>query len=276
MRIDAHQHFWQYNSVDYQWISDAMPVLKQDRMPADLAPLLAEKGFDGCVAVQARQTEAETEFLLELADKHDFIKGVVGWIDLQREELEVRLQYYQIFSRLKGFRHIVQDEPDDRFLLREQFIAGVKLLDSFDFKYDILVYEKHLPVVLEFLEKFDNQHFVLDHIGKPDIKQPVKKNWKDVIYALAQYPNLHCKISGLVTEAHWNSWSKDDFKPFLEVVFDAFGMDRVMLGSDWPVCLLAASDYASVIGIVEDFTKNFSESDKRKVFGENAVRFYAL
>jgi L-fuconolactonase len=276
MKVDAHQHFWQYNPVDYEWISESMSILKQDRLPADVLPLLQQQGFDAVVAVQARQTESETDLLLALAAQYDFIKAVVGWVDLQSNNLEARLQYYQQFEGLKGFRHIVQDEPDERFLLQKQFINGVKLLSDFDFTYDILVYEKHLPVVLQFLEHFDNQPFVLDHIGKPDIKQPIKESWKNAMYALAQYPHLYCKISGLVTEANWHDWKMNDFKPFLGVIFDAFGVERVMVGSDWPVCLLAAPDYASVIGIVENFTKDFSISDKQQIFGENASQFYKI
>jgi len=276
MTLDAHQHFWKYDPVEYAWISEAMPVLKRDWLPEDLLPLLQKQGFDGCVAVQARQTEAETEFLLERAAAHDFIKAVVGWVDLQADQVESRLSYFQQFSKMKGFRHIVQDEPDERFLLQKRFINGVQLLQQYHYTYDILVYERQLPVVLQFLEYFDNQQFVLDHLGKPDLKQPIKKSWKDAMYALAQYPNLYCKISGLVTEAQWNGWTAEDFKPFLYTVFDAFDVNRVMVGSDWPVCLLAAPDYASVLEIVADFIQGFSEADKRKVFGENATRWYRV
>ncbi|MDX1940865.1 MAG: amidohydrolase family protein [Saprospiraceae bacterium] len=276
MNLDAHQHFWKYNPHDYEWISDAMPDLKKDFLPYDLAPLLQAKGFDGCIAVQARQTEKETDFLLELADNYDIIKAVIGWVDLQSAHLEARLQYYRQFPVLKGFRHIVQDEPDDQFLLRKPFMDGIQSLGKLGFTYDILVYEKHLPIVLEFLKYFDNQLFVIDHIGKPNIKKPMNQRWKDMIYALAQYPNLYCKISGMVTEAPWQRWTLDNFKPYLEVVFDAFGMERIMIGSDWPVCLLAAQNYSSVIEIVEDFTKEFSESEKRQIFGENAARFYGI
>ncbi|MFN7117308.1 MAG: amidohydrolase family protein [Saprospiraceae bacterium] len=276
MKIDAHQHFWQYDPVAYQWISDAMPMLKQDRLPEDLLPLLHAQGFDGCVAVQARQSEAETDFLLQLAAQHKEIKAVVGWVDLQGADLELRLQHYRQFPLLKGFRHIVQDEPDDHFLLRDAFIRGVALLHAFGFTYDILVYEKHLPTVIKFLEHFDNQPFVLDHIGKPDIKEPMKPSWRDAIFTLATYPNLYCKISGLVTEAHWQHWQVADFQPFLEVVFEAFGADRLMIGSDWPVCLLAAPDYDAVIHLVENFTKDLSPADQAKVFGNNAAQFYNI
>lgn len=276
MKVDAHQHFWQYDPIDYEWISESMSVLKQDRLPGDVLSFMQEQGFDASVAVQARQTELETDFLLALAGQYDFIKAVVGWVDLQSNNLEARLQYYQQFSTLKGFRHLVQDEPDERFLLRKAFINGVKLLGNFGFTYDILVYEKHLPVVMQFLEHFDNQHFVLNHIGKPDIKQPIKKSWKDAMYALSQYPNLYCKISGLVTEANWHTWTVDELKPFLEVALDAFGIARVMIGSDWPVCLLAAPDYASVADIVANFTKDFSILEKQKIYGNNAARFYTI
>jgi len=276
MRLDAHQHFWKYNPSDYEWISDAMPQLKRDFLSNDLAPLLQSNNFDGCIAVQARQTAFENDFLLNLAKDHNIIKAVVGWVDLQSPDLERRLHYYQQFPVLKGFRHIVQDEPDDQFLLKKSFIEGVQQLNKFGFTYDVLVYEKHLPVVIKFLKYFDNQSFVLDHIGKPNIKNPVNENWKNAMYALAQYPNLYCKISGMVTEAAWHHWAVEDFKPYLEIVFDAFGAERVMVGSDWPVCLLATKDYNSVIGIVENFTKGFSEPEKEKIFGANAARFYNL
>lgn len=276
MKIDAHQHFWKYNPVDYKWITNEMPILKQDRLPHDVIPSLAENKFDGCVAVQARQSELENDFLLQLAAQHDIIKAVVGWVDLQNPNVAARLEYYQQYSVLKGFRHIVQDEPDEQFLLRAPFLSAIKLLHHYHFTYDILVYEKHLPMVLQFLELLDGQAFVLDHLGKPDIKQPLKKSWKDAMYALATYPNLYCKISGLVTEAPWNNWNSDHFKPFLEVAFDAFGVDRILMGSDWPVCLLAAPDYQSVLHILEDFIKDFSVADKNKVLGGNATLFYKI
>lgn len=277
MQIDAHQHFWRYDPAEYGWISEAMPALRRDRLPVDLEGPLRAASFDGCVAVQARQTEAETEFLLGLADQHDFIRGVVGWIDLQAANVRDRLTHFARFPALRGIRHIVQDEPDDRFLLRPRFVEGVRQLADFGLRYDILVYERHLPVVVEFLEQFDERHsFVLDHIGKPEVPTGLSNRWRAGIRAIAAHPNVYCKLSGLVTEADWRNWRAADFYPFLEVVFDAFGPHRLMIGSDWPVCLLAAGSYAEVIDVVGGFLKEVSPDERAAIFGNNAVRFYGL
>ncbi len=276
MRIDAHQHFWKYDPQEYAWISDDMPRLKKDCLPPDLQPELEAKGFDGCVAVQARQSEAETDFLLELSNRYAFVKSVVGWVDFCDDQVGRRLEYYRQFGRLSGFRHIVQDEADDRFLLREDFRRGVALLADFDFTYDILVYEKHLPVVVEFLEKMPAQPFVLDHIGKPVIAGGMSEAWASGIRAIAGYPHVYCKLSGLVTEADWRHWSADDFRPFLEVVLEAFGPKRLMIGSDWPVCLLAADNYGQVIDIVDAFTRELPAHERAAIYGGNAAEFYQI
>jgi L-fuconolactonase len=276
MKIDAHQHFWQYDPGEYAWISEAMPQLKRDLLPQDLEPLLHAKGYDGCVAVQARQTENETEVLAGLAARFPFIRGVVGWVDLKHPDLAKRLDHFRINPAIKGFRHIVQDEPDDRFLVDERFVQGVRMLGEYGFTYDILVYEKHLPVVAEFLEKCPDQPFVLDHIGKPDIRRGMSAQWKEGIQRIAGHPHVYCKLSGLVTEAEWNCWRAEDFFPYLQHVYEAFGPNRLMIGSDWPVCLLAAPGYAQTVEIVEAFLAPLTPETQTNILGENARRFYDL
>jgi L-fuconolactonase len=284
MKIDAHQHFWHYRPARDTWIGDNMPVLKRDYLPADLLPELHANGIDGTVAVQADQSEAETLFLLEQAGRNPFIAGVVGWVDLCAPDAGDRLQYFSQFPKLRGFRHVAQSEPDDRFLVRDDFVRGVAMLGAFDLTYDILIYARQLPAAVELVEKLPEQAFVLDHIGKPNLgkldgKSREMDNWAAGIRALARNPRVYCKLSGMITEADWQGWRADDFKPYLDIVFDAFGADRLMFGSDWPVCLLAGT-YAQVKGLIEDYTCRFAQGEREKIFGDifgnNAVRFYGL
>ena len=275
MRIDAHQHFWKYSPVTHSWISTEMGVIKRDFFPEDLSPLLKENGFEGCVAVQADQSERETDFLLDLAGKHDFIKGVVGWVDLRAGNVRERLEHYSTFDKLKGIRHVVQDEQDNDFIVQKKFIEGVRALRDFDLTYDILIYPRHLGPTKKFLEALPDQKFVIDHIAKPFIKNGILEPWEEEIRALARFPNVYCKVSGMVTEAEWKAWTQDDFMKYMEVVFDAFGTDRLMFGSDWPVCLLSAS-YKEVVGIVEEYCEGFSTTEKEKLFEKNCKRFYDL
>lgn len=274
--IDAHQHFWVYDPVEYGWIDSSMSVLKRDFLPGDLAPLLAAEGMSGCIAVQARQTEAETDFLLQLARENPFIKGVVGWLDLCAEHIEAHLEAYRPFGLLKGVRHIVQAEPDPDFLLREDFIRGVHAVGAAGLAYDILVFERQLPAVLRFLERCPNQVMVLDHIAKPVMASGPSADWKAHIRAVAEHPNAYCKVSGMVTEADGHRWSLEDFFPYLEVVTEAFGPERLMLGSDWPVCLLAAPDYKTVLHIVRRFAGDWSAPEQEALFGATAARCYKL
>ncbi len=274
-KIDAHQHFWHYNPVDYDWISDEMPVLRKDRLPGDLYPELKKSGFDGCVTVQARQTRGETDFLVKLANENSLIKGVVGWLDLCSDQIEKDLEEIANLPKVCGLRHVVQDEPDTEYLLRKDFKRGISELRHFDLCYDILIYPKHLPVAVEFVDAFPDQKFVLDHIAKPLIKDRILSPWNTHIKQLAQRPNVYCKLSGMVTETTWHGWEADDFTPYLDVVFEAFGTERLMVGSDWPVCTLAGS-YSEVIDIVERYTNSFSEQEKENIFGRNAIRFYGL
>ncbi|MDP4223310.1 MAG: amidohydrolase family protein, partial [Bacteroidota bacterium] len=236
MKIDAHQHFWKYNSAEYAWISDSMRVLKRDFLPEDLRKELKTIGFEGSVAVQARQTTDETRWLLGLAEEFDFIKGVVGWIDLCYPEAEDQLAEFSSHAKFTGVRHVLQDEPDDQFMLRDSFLKGISLLVKFNLVYEILIFTRHLPYAAKLVEKFPEQKFVLDHMAKPLIRDKLLSPWREGIQQLAFHPNVYCKLSGMVTEASWTGWRKKDFTPYLDVIFESFGPSRLMIGSDWPVC----------------------------------------
>jgi L-fuconolactonase len=277
MTIDSHQHFWIYDAVRDAWINDQMTRIRQNFLPEDLFPLLKANGVDGCVAVQADQSEAETLFLLALAEKYSsFVKGVVGWVDLRAANLYEKLEYYSQYELLKGFRHVAQAELDD-FLARPEVIKGIRQLTAFDFTYDILIYPTQLKAALHLVRELPQVDFVVDHLAKPYIKDQKINTWSNYMRQLAAQPHVLCKVSGMVTEADWQHWTKKDFYPYLDVLFESFGPDRLMFGSDWPVCLVAA-EYEQVIGLVRDYMTNvgFSASDQAKVFGENATRFYRL
>lgn len=274
MKIDAHQHFWNYDPIRDAWIDESMHVIRKDFLPQDLAPILKTNNIDGCVAVQADQSETETEFLLACAKQNTFIKGVVGWVDLLHNNVEERLAHFSENNLLKGVRHIVQGEADD-FMLRHDFQNGISKLEQFNLTYDILVFPTQLEAAITLVNTFPNQKFVLDHIAKPYIKDGKINTWKALIHKLAEAPNVYCKISGMVTEADLKQWKPSDFKPYLDVVFNAFGIDRIMYGSDWPVCLLA-SQYEQQINIVQNYIKDFSEEEKEKIMGRNAITFYNL
>ncbi len=275
MKLDAHQHFWQYNPEEYGWIGPDMAVLKQDRLPEDLLPLLQSAGLDGSIAVQARQSLAETAWLLELADRYPFIKGVVGWVDLCSPQVDQQLEQFSTHPKFRGVRHVVQDEPDDRFMLREDFLRGLGRLRRFGLTYDILIFPRHLPVAIEVVKKFPDQPFVLDHIAKPYIKDGRLSPWDADIRRLAEHPNVVCKVSGMVTEADWQDWQADDFYPYLDVVFDAFGPERLMFGSDWPVCTLAGS-YRQVVDLLAGYTARLSPAEQAAVWGQTAQKFYGV
>jgi L-fuconolactonase len=275
LKIDAHQHFWYFDPIKDSWMTNEMSVIKKDFIPQDLQPVLGENGFDGCVLVQVDQSENENDFLLELAVKNDFIKGVIGWVDLQAEKLNERLAYYQQFKKLKGFRHILQGEKDRAYMLKPEFIRGISVLTQFNYTYDILIFPDQLQYTEKFVESFPEQKFVIDHLAKPYIKDKKIDGWKGDIQQLAQYENVFCKISGMVTEASWQSWEENDFMPYIDVVVNTFGTDRVMFGSDWPVCLLAAT-YNEVVHIVKNYFSSFTENEQDKVFGQNAIKFYNL
>ncbi|MEX2232375.1 MAG: amidohydrolase family protein [Cyclobacteriaceae bacterium] len=275
MKIDSHQHFWIYNEEEYEWINEDMMMLRRDFLPGDLIVELRKTGYRGCVAVQARQSEKETQFLLHLMEKNPSIKGVVGWLDLQANDIGEKLEQYGKYPNLKGLRHIVQSEPDPEFLLRPSFLKGISLLKNYDLTYDILIFPQHLAAAIKFVTKFPEQKFVLDHLAKPLIKDKKSSPWKQDLHALAVFPNVYCKLSGMVTEASWNSWHKDDFSPYLDIALQAFGAERLMIGSDWPVCLLAAS-YEAVMEITGDYISKLSKEEQRKIMGTNACAFYNL
>jgi L-fuconolactonase len=275
IKIDSHQHFWKYHPAKDAWISDDMKKIQRDFLPEDLKPLMQENGIDGCIVVQADQSEEETHFLLKLANENGFIKGVVGWVDLQSEDIKSRLDYFSQFKKIKGFRHIVQAEADDNFLLKTDFCRGIAQLEQYNFTYDILILPKHLPIAFEFVKRFPKQKFVIDHLAKPDFKQANFTAWETGVKAIATFPNVYCKVSGLVTEADWNHWTETDFMYCLNVVTEAFGIERLLYGSDWPVCLLAAN-YQETVAIVGRFFSTFSLVEQEKFWGLNAINFYNL
>lgn len=252
-----------------------MAAIRRDFLPRDLIPELEQNQVDGTIAVQADQSEQETMFLLELAAQHEFIRGVVGWVDLRSDRLPERLQFFSQFGKLRGFRHVVQAEADERFMLRKNFLRGIGEVEAFGFTYDILIYARQLPAAIELAGKFPRQKFVLDHIAKPPIKAGEIAGWERDIRELATAANVWCKISGMITEADWHNWRAGDLKPYLDVVFDCFGTERLMFGSDWPVCLLAGS-YGRVKEIVANYTEALPRSAKDNIFGGNAARFYGL
>lgn len=275
MRVDAHQHFWRYDPAEYDWIGEGMERLARNYLPADLAPLLTAEGIAGSVAVQARQTIEETRWLLGLAAKHPAILGVVGWVDLRSSEVGEQLREFAANPRFVGVRHVVQNEPDVRFLLGEAFVGGLRQLHGFGLTYDLLLFPPQLPAAVELAGMMPEQPFVLDHLAKPLIKPGILDPWQADLRALACHPNVSCKLSGLVTEAAWQGWKRADFAPYLEVALEAFGPKRLMLGSDWPVCLLAA-EYPDVVGIVTDFIARLSDSEQALILGSTASRFYGL
>lgn len=276
MRIDAHQHFWRYSPAEYGWMDDRMTRIRRDFLPEDLAPLLAACGLDGAVAVQARSSLEETRFLLELARAHDCVKGVVGWADLCAADLDAVLDELCQEPLLRGLRHVVQDEPDDDFLRREDFQAGARKLAARGLVYDILIYPRQLDAAVAFARALPDQPLVLDHLAKPDIAGARTDNWRGGFRGLAAMDHVLCKVSGMVTEAKWNAWQPDDFRAYMDEALDAFGIDRLMFGSDWPVALLAADDYQSVYQLVSDWAAALSDDEQAKLFGGNAARFYGL
>jgi L-fuconolactonase len=275
MRLDSHQHFWRYTPAEYGWIDARMARIARDFEPEHLAPELARSGVDGCVAVQARCSLAETEYLLALAQRHAFVKAVVGWADLCAPDAADVVARLAGAPKLRGLRHIVQAEPDD-FLRRADFQRGVAAVGRAGLVYDILVYPRQLPAAVDFARALPGQPFVLDHLAKPDFARGQRDGWEQAFRELARFPNVSCKVSGLVTEAKWNAWTRDDFRWHLDVALDAFGEDRLLYGSDWPVCLVAADDYAAVHGLAADWAQRLSPAARDKLFGGNAARIYGI
>lgn len=275
MIIDAHQHFWKYEPTKHSWIDDTMAVIRKDFMPAKLKKVYLENNIDGCVAVQADQTTLENDFLIDLASKNNFIKGIVGWVDFRADNINEVLEHYSKIKIIKGFRHVVQGEPDHNFLLRSNFLNGIAQLEQYNFTYDILVFPHQLGAVLEFVKKFPKINFVIDHIAKPYIKDGFYDGWANLMLAIGAQQNVYCKLSGMVTEADYKTWTPQTIKPYMQLVLKAFGADRLLFGSDWPVCLVAGN-YKRVKELVTDFISQLSAEDQEKILGLNAVKFYNL
>lgn len=275
MIIDSHQHFWKYNSEKHSWIDDDMSVIRRDFLPSDLEQVYKDNDIDGCVAVQADQTIDENNFLIDLATKNNFIKGIVGWVDLRDNNVETELEKYSEEDKIKGFRHVVQGEPDHNFLLRSHFTRGVSLLEKYNFTYDILVFPHQLGAVLEFVKQFPNQKFVIDHMAKPYIKDGFYDGWAASMQAIAKHENVSCKLSGIITEADFKSWTPHQINPYLNLIMEAFGSQRTMFGSDWPVCLVAGN-YRKVKDLVTNYIATLSHSEQDAIMGNNAIQFYNL
>jgi L-fuconolactonase len=275
LRIDSHQHFWNFDPEKFDWITEEMSLIKKDFLPGDLKYILQENNFDGCITVQVQQTEEENSFLLNNAKDNDFIKGVVGWVDLQSENIDERLAYYKQFERLRGFRHILQGEKKRDLMLSPGFKRGISLLNKYNFTYDVLIFPDQLVFAKQLVKEFPKQKFVIDHLAKPYIKDGRIEEWKKDMEAIGSFENVYCKISGMVTEADWKNWKAKDFFPYLDVVVKSFGTNRIMYGSDWPVCLVAAS-YEQVLNIVREYFSSFSKNEQDLFFGGNAVKFYNI
>jgi L-fuconolactonase len=274
-RIDAHHHLWRYSKEDYGWITGNMAPVARDFLPQDLQQTLSSSGIDGSIAVQARQSLEETQSLLDFAQQFDLIQGVVGWAPIASPEFPAVLDRFKPFQKLKGFRHVVQDEPDDAFLLRSDFNAGISLLKEYDLVYDILIFERQLPVAISFVDRHPVQVFVLDHIAKPRIREHALEPWRAYIRELARRENVFCKLSGIVTEADWAHWSPQDLQPYFDVVLDAFGPNRLMAGSDWPVCLLATT-HQNWFSTLREFISPLSAAEQDMILGGVATHVYSL
>ena len=275
MIIDSHQHFWVYEAEKHAWLDDNMKIIRKDFMPEDLQLVYQNNGVDGCVAVQADQALAETDFLLALAEKNDFIKGVVGWVDLRVSNIDEVLKQYSAFPKLKGFRHVVQGEADPNFMLRPDFMNGIAALEKHNFTYDILIFPHQLGAALELVRLFPKQKFVIDHIAKPYIKDGFYDGWAALMKAIGKYPNVYCKLSGMTTEADYNNWTPEQIEPYMQLVLDAFGASRILFGSDWPVCLVAGN-YTKTKELVTNFIAKLSSEEQNAIMGGNAIKFYNL
>jgi L-fuconolactonase len=274
-RIDAHHHFWKFEEAEYSWISEEMVALRRDFLPADLHEQMRAAGVAGAISVQARQTIEETRWLLQLAEEHSFLRGVVGWAPLASADFPRYLDELAAHPKLKGFRHVLQDEPDDEFMLREDFNRGLSALAGTGLAYDILIHERHLPIAIKLVDRHPNQVFVLDHLAKPLICRRELSPWRERLKDLAARSHVHCKISGLVTEADWTGWTIDDLRPYFDTALECFGPARLLAGSDWPVCLLA-SGYQRWWETLGELVSALSPSERASILGENALRVYRL
>ena len=275
MAIDAHHHFWRYTAAEYGWIADDMATLRRDFLPEDLRREIHAANVEGVVSVQARQTLEETRWLLELAENNDFIRGVVGWAPLVSETVQANLEHLSRRPKLKALRHVLQDEPDDGYMLRDDFNRGLSLLKKFGLVYDILIFERHLPQTIELVDRHPEQRFVLDHLAKPRVREGIISPWRENLRELAKRPNVYCKLSGLATEADHQSWTPEQLEPYLQAALDTFGPRRLMFGSDWPVCLLATG-YQRWFDLVSEFIAPLSPPERAHILGETAIEAYHL
>ena len=275
MTIDSHQHFWIFDSVKYSWINENMSAIQRDFLPQDLYPLLQKNEVDACIAVQGHQTEENNSFLINLATKNKFIKGVVGWVNLSAANVDERLSFYSHQPFIKGFRHVLQDEVQRDFMLTNAFKNGISKLEKYNYTYDILILTDQISYSEELVKAFPKQKFVIDHLAKPPIKSQKITDWAVAIKKIANYQNVSCKVSGMVTEADWQNWKPEDFEPYLDVVFEAFGTKRLMYGSDWPVCNIAGG-YDNSISLLKNYTKKLTTTEQQDLFGNNAALFYNI
>ena len=275
MIIDSHHHFWKYDPIEYDWIDDSMKVIRKDFLPKNLKTTIQEAGVDGAISVQARQSLEETDWLIGMAHQNEFIKGVVGWLPLIQGNIEEYLEKYADEEKLKGVRHVIQGEPNPEFMLRKDFNHGISLLKKYSLAYDILIVERQLPNTIRFVDQHPDQLFVLDHIAKPLIVRNELSPWKENIQELAKRENVNCKISGMVTEADYQKWTPSQLLPYFEVIMKAFGPDRLLFGSDWPVCLVATT-YTNWMNLVRKNIASYTETEQAKIMGENALRLYKL
>ena len=276
MRIDSHQHYWKVDRGDYHWMTPKVPVLYRDYLPADLRPWLLQYGIQKTIVVQAAQTVAETDFLLDLATADDSIAGVVGWLDMESPGFPEQFERYRKCAKFIGLRPMLQDIPDDDWILRPRVLEALRLVADADFPFEFLTYPRHLPFMLQVLELISGLRAVVDHISKPEIRSGKLEPWKSWMAQAARHENLYCKLSGMITEADHQNWSASDLRPYVEHVMECFGVDRLIFGSDWPVCLLAGS-YGQVIAVLKEFlSSTLNEDAEQKIFEANAARFYKL
>jgi len=275
MRLDSHQHFWNYQLPRHEWIDEEMAAIRRDFTPADLKPILDKSGIDGCISVEANQDPTETAFLLDIAAKNDWVKGVVGWVDLRAADIEEKIAAYAGREKLKGFRHVVQAEPDPYFLLQKNFLRGIAAVGKAGYTYDILIFPHQLVSALELVKQFPNQKFVIDHIAKPYIKDGYFTGWAAAMSAFEDFDNVWCKVSGMVTEADYENWTEDQLRPYIDHALEVFGTDKIMFGSDWPV-LRVAADYAAVADTFERAIAGYSESEQAGMMGGNCAEFYGV
>ena len=275
MKVDSHHHFWKYDPVEYSWMNEDMGILKSDHLPTDLKKEIDAAGIDGVVSIQASQSMKETDDLLRYAAEEDFVKGVVGWFPLADDRVGESLAKYAENPWLKGVRHVVQDEPDDRFILGEDFNRGITLLKEFNLVYDILIYERQLAPSIEFVDRHPELVFVLDHVAKPRIRGGAMEPWADLMRQMAERPNVSCKLSGMATEADWANWTESQLIPYLDVALEVFGPDRLMFGSDWPVARLAV-EYGPWVKLMTTYLSKLSLSEQAAIWGENAIQAYKL